>query len=120
MVLILEDLHWADDATVDLLSAWPAAAPRRASCSSRPIARPRPPSPIIRSARSKQDLLVHRLCHELPLEPLNEAAVADYLSREAAAGPLLVFRIIAPVYFMKDLLEPWNIDGIKYDWSILG
>src|SRR4029077_1337691 len=32
--------------------------------------------------RLKQDLLIHNLCHELPLERLEETDIADYLAAE--------------------------------------
>ena len=36
----------------------------------------------------KQDLLVHQLCHEIGLEPLSEAEVAEYLAAESAGASL--------------------------------
>ena len=34
----------------------------------------------------KQDLLIHHLCHEIALEPLKEAEVAEYLAAESGGA----------------------------------
>lgn len=81
LVLILEDLQWADYATVDLLSL---------------LARQREPAkllvcgtfrPVELTLRGhpfkgiKQELQLHSLCTELALDPLSEPDVANYLKR---------------------------------------
>jgi predicted ATPase/DNA-binding winged helix-turn-helix (wHTH) protein len=80
LILVLEDLHWSDYATSDLLSYL--------------ARRGRPPSRwlIVGSYRPvevivsehplkgvKQELQLHGLCQELPLELLSEQDVAQYL-----------------------------------------
>jgi DNA-binding winged helix-turn-helix (wHTH) protein/predicted ATPase len=80
LVLILEDLHWSDYSTVDLISY---------------LARQRQPGQIMvigtyrttelivsnhRLKAVKQELLGKHQCEELPLEFLTEDAVAEYLS----------------------------------------
>src|SRR5579871_4099531 len=70
--LILEDLQWVDDSTLDLISA---LARRRGSARLMIFATYRPVDVILSSSplkQLKQDLLVHRLCHEMSLEPLLE------------------------------------------------
>src|SRR5262249_37804909 len=81
LVFLLEDLHWVDLATLDLVSA---------------LARRRTPDKLViivtyRPAdvgasnplkRLKQDLLIHQLCDEIALERLHEADVAEYLAAE--------------------------------------
>jgi predicted ATPase/DNA-binding winged helix-turn-helix (wHTH) protein len=81
IIFVFEDLHWADESTLGLISA---------------LARRRTPARLMlvatyraqdRSADQplkalKQDLLIRRLCTELVLEPLNRRAVRELLSRE--------------------------------------
>lgn len=83
LLLVLEDIHWADPSTVDLISS---LARRRASTKLMVIGTYRPVDVTL--ARHplktvKQDLLVHHLCREIPLEPLGEVEVADYLASES-------------------------------------
>ena len=88
LLLVFEDLHWADHSTVDLISA---------------VARRRPPAKlmvigtyrlvdVIVSEHAlkalKQDLSVHQLCREIALEPLGEAEVAEYLALESSGASL--------------------------------
>ena len=81
LVLVFEDLHWADNATLDLVSA---------------LARRRAPAQLLIVATCcalhgamsdalkglAQDLVMRRLCVERPLEPLRKIAVNAWLSRE--------------------------------------
>jgi predicted ATPase/DNA-binding winged helix-turn-helix (wHTH) protein len=87
LVLWLEDVHWSDTATVDLLATLasrldPARLlvlatyrPVDAAASSHPVA------PLKRSLRQ------HDLCEELRLDPLDEASVRTYLSGQLVAEP---------------------------------
>ena len=80
LVLILEDLHWSDYSTLDLISHLATQRERshllvigtyrdaELTASGHPL------------RAVKQELVAKRLCRELPLEYLTEAAVADYLS----------------------------------------
>ena len=82
LVLILEDLHWVDGSTLDLLSA---LARRRGPARLVLLATYRPAEVIISQSplkALKQDLLVHNLCHEITLERLEESDVAEYLSSQ--------------------------------------
>jgi DNA-binding winged helix-turn-helix (wHTH) protein/tetratricopeptide (TPR) repeat protein len=86
LVLILEDLHWADPSTLDFISA---LARRRGPSKLLLLATYRPADVII--SRSplkalKQDLIVHNLCHEISLERLEESDVAEYLAIQFADG----------------------------------
>jgi DNA-binding winged helix-turn-helix (wHTH) protein/tetratricopeptide (TPR) repeat protein len=83
LLLVFEDLHWADPSTVDLISA---LARRRSPAKLMVIATYRPVDVIVLQHPLhllKQDLLVHQLCHEIALEPLGEADVAEYLAAES-------------------------------------
>jgi predicted ATPase len=111
-VLILEDLHWSDHSTVDLVSA---LARRRQPAKLMLIATYRPVDVVIAShplKRLKQDLLVHHLCHEIALQPLDEADVAEYVAAEmgGAAVPDGLARLIyrrseGNPLFMTGILE---------------
>jgi predicted ATPase len=88
MILVLEDLHWVDPSTVDLISA---VARRRQQAKLLIIGTFRPVDVLLAEhplKELKQDLLVHRLCHEIALEPLGEAEVAEYLKSQSSATSL--------------------------------
>jgi predicted ATPase len=87
LLLIFEDIHWADSSTLDLISA---LARRRSRARLLLLASFRPADidaehPL---RRLEQDLLTSRRSHELRLGPLNKQAVADYLRRELHAETL--------------------------------
>jgi predicted ATPase len=81
LLLIFEDLHWADDATLHLISA---LARRRAQARLMVLATYRPQDVAAEHPlkRLKQDLLMRRLCAEISLAPLTKTAVEELLSRE--------------------------------------
>jgi predicted ATPase/DNA-binding winged helix-turn-helix (wHTH) protein len=84
LLLVLEDLHWVDLSTVDLISS---LARRRALGKLMLIGTYRPlgATPAQHPLRTvKQDLLVHQLCREIALKPLTEAQVAEYLAIDGA------------------------------------
>lgn len=85
LILVLEDLHLADDATLDLVSA---LARRRAPAKLMVVATyvPRKVAPE-RTVECpvewlKRDLLVHQCCTEITLGALPQAAVAELIARE--------------------------------------
>jgi FixJ family two-component response regulator/DNA-binding winged helix-turn-helix (wHTH) protein len=86
LLLVIEDLHLADQGTVDLISA---LARRRESAKLMLIGTCRPVD-LAFSEHSlkvlKQDLLVHHLCQEIALEPLGEADLAEYLVAESGGA----------------------------------
>jgi len=80
LVLILEDLHWSDYSTLDLISY---LATQRQPAQLMLIGTYRNVELIVSRhplKAVKQELLVKELCEELPLEYLTEAAVSQYLS----------------------------------------
>jgi predicted ATPase/DNA-binding winged helix-turn-helix (wHTH) protein len=81
LVLIFEDLHWADDPTLHLLSA---LARRRAQVRLMLLATYKPQDVTTEHPlkRLKQDLLLRGLCAEIALAPLSMAAVKELMSRE--------------------------------------
>ncbi len=82
LILVFEDLHWADHSTLDLISA---LARRRAQAKLMLIATYRP-ADISEGQHPlkglKQDLVTRKLCIEIALHPLSKAAVTEYLVRE--------------------------------------
>ncbi|MGH8601394.1 MAG: AAA family ATPase, partial [Gammaproteobacteria bacterium] len=79
LILVLEDLHWSDYATLDLISY----LPKRADAARLMLIGTYRPVEVIVSGHPlksvKQELLSKYQCKELPLEYLSEEAVAEYL-----------------------------------------
>lgn len=84
LVLVLEDLHWSDSATIDLL----AMLARRREASRLLVLATYRPADVAASAHplkaAKRELELHGRCEEIPLEFLGVDAVAEYLSRRFA------------------------------------
>jgi predicted ATPase/DNA-binding winged helix-turn-helix (wHTH) protein len=99
LVMVFEDLHWADDSTVDLISA---LARRRAPAKLMVLATYRPLDGSTEHPLKavKQDLLMHRLCVEMALAPLTRMAMRELLSRE-----------------LQQELLPSGLDGFVYQHS---
>jgi DNA-binding winged helix-turn-helix (wHTH) protein len=88
LLVVFEDLHWADHSTVDLLSA---LARRRSPAKLMVIGTYRSVDIVLSDhplKALKQDLLVHQLCREIALEPLGERDVAEYLTAESSGASL--------------------------------
>jgi predicted ATPase len=86
LLLVLEDLQWADPSTVDLLSA---LARGRGAGKLMVLGTYRTADPALGETPLRgvvQSLLVHHLCHELALDPLDEREIAAYLTGEATAS----------------------------------
>ena len=80
LLLVLEDLHWSDYSTLDLISY---LARRQDRARLMVIGTYRPVDVIVGDhplKGVKRELQAHNLCHELPLEYLSEEAVAEYLN----------------------------------------
>lgn len=87
LLLVLEDLHWADASTLDLISA---LARRRGNQKLMLVASYRPAEidghhPL---TGLKDDLSTRRLCYEIVLGPLNRKAVSDYLLQQLSTNAL--------------------------------
>jgi len=88
VVLMLEDLHWVDESTLDAISAM---ARRRGPARFLLLGTYRPVDVIL--SRSplkglKQDLLVRHLCHELSLDRLTESEVGQFLDERFPERPV--------------------------------
>ncbi len=93
LILVFEDLHWADDSSLHLISA---LARRRAPARLMILGTYRPrhgareaSSAGVRDGLAehpltalKQDLLLRRLCVEIALAPLSKTSIKELLSRE--------------------------------------
>lgn len=81
LIFIFEDMQWADDSTLHLLSA---LARRRGPAKLMIVAtyRPRDIAADHTLRRVRQDLMLQRLCTEIVLEPLPKADVLALLSME--------------------------------------
>ncbi|HEX4168301.1 MAG TPA: AAA family ATPase [Bryobacteraceae bacterium] len=80
MLLIFEDLQWVDRSTVDFISA---LARGRAPAKLMLVGTYRPADVALSEhplKLVKQDLLIHRLCHEIALGQLSESQVTEYLA----------------------------------------
>src|SRR5258708_5759963 len=83
LLLIFEDLHWVDYSTVDLISE---LARRQRPTGLLIVGTYRPLDAMLSEhpiSVLKHDLLVHQLCEEIPLEPLAEPDIAEYLDASA-------------------------------------
>ena len=85
LILVLEDLHWADLSTLDVISS---CARRQGSSRLLLLGTLRSATATSPSALSRlhQDLAVHDLCREIDLEPFQPTDVSEYLS--LAIGPV--------------------------------
>jgi predicted ATPase/DNA-binding winged helix-turn-helix (wHTH) protein len=87
LILVFEDLHWADGATLDLISA---LARRRGPVKLLLLSTYRPRSAeaenLLRELR--HDLLVRKLSAEIAVAPLGRTALAGLLSAELRQEPL--------------------------------
>src|SRR5262249_12835746 len=80
LLVVLEDLHWGDLASLDLVSA---LARRRGPARLLLLATYRPTEVAVREhplASVTQELLLRRQCQALALDLLSESAVAKYLT----------------------------------------
>jgi DNA-binding winged helix-turn-helix (wHTH) protein len=86
LLLLFEDMHWADCSTVDLFSV---LGRRREPSKLMLIGTYRPVDVTIGEyplKQVKQDLLVRHLCHEIALQPLSEDEVGEYLVLESGGS----------------------------------
>ena len=86
LLLVLEDLQWADPSTVDLISALArrqTAAKLILVGTKLPVDMVVPEHPL---KALKRDLLIHHLCEEITLTPLEKSDVAEYLDAKSLGG----------------------------------
>ncbi|HEX2780470.1 MAG TPA: AAA family ATPase [Gemmatimonadaceae bacterium] len=85
LLLVLEDLHWADPSTLDFISA----LARGGTHTRLMLVATYRPSDVARSTQPlhslKRDLVARHLAREIVLPPLTQADVTSYLAADAAA-----------------------------------
>jgi predicted ATPase len=118
LVLVLEDLHWSDHATLDLI-AW--LARRREPARLLLVGTYRPVDVIVREHPLQavhRDLMLHGQCADLRLEGLTEAAVVAYLAARFP-GSAVATKLARVLYrrtdghplFMVQTVEAWLQQG---------
>jgi len=97
MALLLEDLHWSDFSTLELISA----IARRKEPGCLMVLGTYRPVEILASGHPlrsmKQELELHRYCEELRLRLLNEREVASYLARRLPGNETRQLSRLAPI-----------------------
>ena len=117
LAVILEDLHWVDPSTLDLISA---LARRRQPARLMILTTYRPTDVILSQSplkTLKQDLRVHRLCEELLLERLEEPEIAEFLDAQFKGLPASLAGLIyghsgGNALFMVAILEDMQKRGL--------
>jgi DNA-binding winged helix-turn-helix (wHTH) protein/predicted ATPase len=122
LVLVLEDLHWSDHSTIDLLAA---LARRRGATRLLVVGTYRPADLISVGhplAAVTQELLARRQCSEIALDELAATSVAAYLDERfprnafpAALATLLHERTDGNPLFMVHLVDEWLAAGHLVD-----
>ncbi len=130
-VLLLEDVHWSDASTLDLLAS---VARRQEPARLLIIATYRPEEGLEEGHPLKaltQELRGHGLCYSLALPPLSDAAVAGYLEQRFPASalptrlPQLLHRMTGgnPLFLVaviEDLIERSILAQTEGTWGVQG
>lgn len=128
LLLVLEDLHWSDYSTLDLVSY----LARRQDCAHLMVICTYRPVDVILAGHPirniKRELRAHHLCHEFPLEYLTEEDVTEYL-RDRFSGQQLPGRLRRTIYrrtegnplflvnLVQYLIDQNVIAQVRGDWS---
>jgi DNA-binding winged helix-turn-helix (wHTH) protein/predicted ATPase len=131
LILVLEDLHWSDYSTVDLVSF----IARHQSPARLMIIGTYRPDDVLRREHpllaAKQELLLHGQCEELPLTSLSREEVGEYLSQQFP-GSRLADRLGAVVHqrtegnplflvsVVHDFVEQGVIVRRNEQWELIG
>ncbi|MBZ5506148.1 MAG: AAA family ATPase [Acidobacteriia bacterium] len=113
LLLVLEDLHWSDYSTLDLVSY---LARRRDPAQLMIIGTYRPVDVILSDhpiRGVKRELQAHSLCHEIPLEYLTEETVAQYLAARFP-GRDLPSRLRHTIYRRTDGNPLFMVNLVEY------
>ena len=120
-MLLLEDLHWSDFSTLELISA---IARRVESARLMIVGTYR----LVESLANdhpmrtmQQELELHRYCEVMRLKLLNEGDVEDYLSRRLAGDDGRKFGTLAPIIHTRTDGNPlFMVNMIDYLWTDSG
>ncbi len=118
LVLVLEDLHWSDLATLEVLAF---LARRRESARLLVLASFRPVEMLMNGHPLKsltQELFVHQLASELALEPLGEDDIAKYIDLRFPIGALPVH--LAQALHRQTDGNPLFVVSVLHDLEIRG
>lgn len=113
LLLVLEDLHWSDYSTLDLISY---LARRHDPARLMVIGTYRPVDVIVGDhplKGVKRELQAHGLCHELPLEYLTEGAVSEYLETRFP-GHQMPSRVRRTIYRRTEGNPLFMVNLVKY------
>ena len=113
LVLVLEDLHWSDYSTLDLVSY---LARRQDPARLLVIGTYRPVDVILAGhpiREVKRELQAHHLCHELPLEYLSEEDVSEYLAARFP-GQYLPSRLRHTIYRRTEGNPLFMVNLVQY------
>ena len=130
LVLVLEDLHWIDPSTLDLVMVL-ARRPEPARLLLLGTYRPEEVVHGHSLRAAKQTLQMHRQCEELPLKLLSEAGIATYLTERFAinAFPAQLAQVIhqrtsGNPFFVVKVLEHLEENGLLGEhngqWGLRG
>jgi len=134
LLLVLEDLHWSDYSTLDLVSYLarrPDPARLMVIGTYRPVDVILGDHPI---KAVKRELHAHGLCHELPLEYLNQDAVSQYMEgrfprhqfpwrlhqavyRRTEGNPLFMVNLVQYLIDEKLVVEEHETSTLRVDLS---
>jgi predicted ATPase len=99
LVLVLEDLHWSDAATVEAVAY---LARRREAAHLLVLGTYRPADVVVGEhplRRLRQELLAHELCKELRLELFNEQEVEEYITQRLDGNRLATE--LSPIIYQR-------------------
>jgi tetratricopeptide (TPR) repeat protein len=106
LAILLEDLHWSDASTLDLI----AAIARRVEPAQLLVIGTYRPVEILAGDHPlralKQELQLHGHCHELRLKLLSEQNVAAYLVRRFSGQDSQQFDVLAPAIYQRSEGNP--------------
>jgi len=131
LVLVLEDLHWSDYPTLDML----AALARRGEPARLLVIGTYRPAEVALAhhpvKRMKQELEAHGHCTEIALSPFDEAAVTVYLQKRLTASDMEPLNEIANavyhrtegnplfvVHLVNDLIARGAIEAGAGQWKV--
>jgi DNA-binding winged helix-turn-helix (wHTH) protein len=119
LALWLEDLHWSDHATLDLIAF---LARSRPAAKFLLIGTYRPVDLIVKGhplRTLKHELQVHGQCGELQLGGIHPAAITDYLAARfphnrfaSSLGQILYDRTEGNPLFLNNVIEDWTLRGV--------
>jgi DNA-binding CsgD family transcriptional regulator len=125
LVLLLDDMHWADEASIELvlhLMRRPPAVGHLLAFAARPIGSTPRLLDALRSAPGSEQLTLTRLGHDASLALLAsvpDAAVRERLAREAAGNPLFLRELARLADRPNGALPPTLVAAVEQEVATL-